>query len=78
MSLLEIIPCVSDHEIVYFEFLTKVTRKTNVPRPMPLFDKADWESLKDDMKALQRKISTLDQSPSVEELWQTIVSSLPE
>ena len=59
---MEIVPRVSDHEIVYFEFLTKVTRKTNVPRPIPLFDTADWEILKDDINTMQRKMSTLDQS----------------
>ena len=45
----ETVPRMSEHEILYFEFLTCLPRKTSNVRPIPLYNKANWDVIREDM-----------------------------
>ncbi|KAL8609469.1 hypothetical protein ACOMHN_037991 [Nucella lapillus] len=66
---------ISDHEAVYFEYNSKVQIKNGVPRPIPLYSKANWDQLRADMKGLHSKIAEKPTS-SAEELWSSFKEGL--
>ncbi|XP_070212599.1 uncharacterized protein [Littorina saxatilis] len=72
----EVMPKLADHEVVYFEFQAKATRSPNIARPVPLYAKADWDSMKTDMAALMEKIDSLDPASPVDTLWTTFRDGL--
>lgn len=73
----ETVPRMSDHEIVYFECITCSPKKINNPRPIPLYDKANWSAIREDMSVLHKKMSTMEQEQDtpVEEMWQLLSGS---
>ena len=73
----ETVPRMSDHEIVYFECITCSPKKINNPRPIPLYDKANWSAIREDMSVLHEKMSTMEQEQDtpVEEMWQLLSGS---
>ena len=46
----EVIPGLSDHDIVFFEFCVKLDRKQNAMRQIFLYKRADWKAIKEEMK----------------------------
>ena len=76
----ETVPHMSDHEIVYFEFIMCLPKKINNPRPIPLYDKANWSAIREDMSVLHEKMSTMNQEQHtpVEEMWQLLKAMLLE
>ncbi|KAL8579531.1 hypothetical protein ACOMHN_025484 [Nucella lapillus] len=78
----EILPGLSDHEVVYVEYNTKVSLSNCGSRPIPLYNKADWASMKKEMAELQSEMDALasNDSTSAEDLWDkfkiTIQSSI--
>ena len=66
----EILPGISDHDAVYFEYKSKVTLNNNRRNPIPLYNKANWLKMKEDMKALKLVIEKMEQeNESTENLW---------
>ena len=76
----ETVPRTSDHEIVYFEFLTCLPKKINNPRPISLCNKANWDAMREDKSILREKMSTMEQDETtpVEEMWQQLKTVLLE
>ncbi|KAL8568798.1 hypothetical protein ACOMHN_000081 [Nucella lapillus] len=66
---------ISDHVAVYFEYNSKVQIKNGVPRPIPLYSKANWDKLRADMKGLHSKTAEKPTS-SAEELWSSFKEGL--
>ena len=48
----EIVPGLSDHGFVYFVCTTRLSRMTYTARPIPLCDKANWDSMRAEMSGL--------------------------
>lgn len=65
----EVIPGLSDHQIVYFEFKTNPDIITNPPRPIPIYKRANWEAMRQDMLNLHQDFM-YPENRSTEELWQ--------
>ncbi|CAH1245879.1 Hypp7594 [Branchiostoma lanceolatum] len=65
----EVIPGISDHSIVYFEFKTRPDVLQNANRPILLYRRADWEAMKQDMETLLQDFRDPEDT-STEELWQ--------
>ena len=65
----EILPRLSDHEVVYFEFTTKITKAQNVIRPIPLYNKADWSNMKKELANLETRILEQANNSDVNILW---------
>ena len=53
----EILPGISDHAAVYVELEAKPIRRTQKPRLVPIYSKADWPSLKNHANKLAAEIS---------------------
>ncbi|KAI8514688.1 hypothetical protein Bbelb_072790 [Branchiostoma belcheri] len=73
----EVIPGISDHNIVYFEFKTKPDALQNAKRTIFLYGRANWDSMKEDMIALQQDFRDLKDIPT-EKLWQMFKSALKD
>jgi len=66
----EIIPGVSDHEIVYTEIDIVPTRQQQKPRQIPLYSKAKWENVISDVKAIYNEIMNMRNiGESVNSMW---------
>ena len=71
-------PRLSDHEIVYFEFQTKFTKAPNVIRPIPLYNRANWTDMKEDLADLEKTILEKADSADVNTLWTTFREGLQD
>ena len=65
----EVIPGLSDHSIVYCEFAIHPVRSQQVPRSIPLYDKADWQEMKAAMLSLYQELEKENGSLTTDELW---------
>ena len=66
----EVIPGVSDHDIVYSEIDINPVRNKQKPRQIPLYKKARWDSLKSDISSLHGVIKDMSLSGSpANDLW---------
>ena len=74
---LEVIPGVSDHEIVFFEYDIKAERKKNTLRQIFLYRRADWDALKRDMRDLFEKMS-IEEDKDADTLWLEFKETLLE
>ena len=74
----EVIPGLSDHNIVFFEFSVKADRKKNALRQIFLYKKADWEAIKSEMEQLERQIKEMIDSgeKSMDEIWEHFKETL--
>jgi len=73
----ETIPGISDHDIVYSELdINPVTHK-QLPRKIPLYKKARWDSIGKEMDELHCNISRMAvNKETVETLWETFITTL--
>ena len=71
-------PRLSDHEIVYFEFQTKFTKARNVIRPIPLYNRANWTDMKEDLADLEKTILEKADLADVNTLWTTFREGLQD
>jgi len=65
----QILPGISDHNVVYTEFDVNPMRKKQTARKIPLLNKADWEGFKQFTGGLLYEMQSLGDFTSVEELW---------
>jgi exonuclease III len=65
---LDVIPGISDHDIVYAELDIKPITKKQIPRKIPLYNRARWDSLKADMRTTFDKLIEL-KDQTVDNLW---------
>lgn len=66
---IKVIPGLSDHCIPYCEFNITPTKKRQVPRLIPLYSKADWNSMRTELRALHGRLEQEKDNLSTEELW---------
>jgi hypothetical protein len=52
-------PGLSDHDIVFTELDINPQRAKQKPRDIPLYKKANWENIKEDLKSIQNAVSVL-------------------
>ena len=71
----EILPGISDHEIVLCELDISPTINKQVKRSIPLYRKADWELLSDHIKNIEIQIFNSPNS-SVEYIWNIFKNEL--
>ena len=65
---IESIPGISEHDIVYFEFIVKPETRKSAVRPISLFSRANWDQMREDMSALQERY-TEPVERTTEDLW---------
>jgi hypothetical protein len=53
---IDVTPGISDHDIVYAEMNMNSAINTQKPRKIPIYRKAKWDSMKEDVSNLHRKI----------------------
>lgn len=54
----DILPGISDHDIVFAEMDFRPEKHMQKPRLIPLYKKANWEMIKEDMKSLNENMKT--------------------
>ncbi len=72
----QILPGISDHNVVYTELEVKPVRKKQVPRSIPLYNKANWPAFREHVTQLATRIREIELASSVEELWCTFRDSM--
>ena len=66
----EIIPGISDNDIVYTEICIVPTRQQQKPRQIPLYSKAKWNNVISDVKAIYNEIMNMENiGESVNSMW---------
>ena len=55
----EIMPGISDHETVYFEYKSKVVPKNNRTEPFPIYGKANWDEMREDLRLLLTEVRSM-------------------
>ena len=73
---LEVVPGISDHSIPYCEISTSARRKKQTQRQIPLYSKADWDSLRTVAIERSADLQRMDGVATTEELWTTFRDSL--
>lgn len=66
----EVVPGLSDHDVVYFEYKARVIPKNTRKKPFPIYGKADWDAMKRDMIALIVEVEAMARTDaSAQALW---------
>ena len=66
----EIIPGLSDHDIVYAEVDLLPARSKQRPRQIPLCKKAKWDNVRNDLNDIHHKIQEMnEEGRNVDEMW---------
>ena len=74
---IEVVPGLSDHSLVFFEYDVKVDKKKNVLRQIFLYNKANWDCMKSDLVELNENFDRLE-NYEVDELWLKFKNCLHE
>ena len=74
----ELIPGLGDHDKVYFEMNIKLSHNRQKPRPVPIYKKANWDKMKEDMIKTDGDIQELVKDPetTTDKLYTTFEESL--
>jgi len=74
---LSVIPGISDHEAVFMELDTRPVSHKQQPRLIPLYKNARWDSMREDIKDLYTRISSMvDSGSDIDTIWSTFSSNL--
>lgn len=74
---IEVLPGVADHDAVFAEVDTRPVTNHQKPRKIPLYKKANWDSMKQDVQQLQTQIEQMERSGSdVNCMWDTFQQKL--
>ena len=75
----EIIPGVSDHDIVFTEVNILPVKHRQKPRTIPLYREAKWDNAKQDLNNIHQCITKMDEeNQSVESMWNIFQTKLQE
>ena len=76
----EVIPGLSDHDIVFCEFHTTVYINNKRRIPFPMYRKANWDAMAEDMDQTFNKIKTMSKDPCIrtQELWKLFETNIKE
>ncbi|CAG2254949.1 unnamed protein product [Mytilus edulis] len=73
----EILPGVSDHDIVFAEISVIPSRKKQAARKIPLYSKANWDKMREDINNIKNEIVTMTTSKSnINDIWLVFKTSL--
>ena len=72
----EIIPGISDHEIVYVESSLKPRKVKKPPRKIYLYNKADTEKIKENIKNMDIVNQNISQDQNIDNLWDNFRSKV--
>ncbi|CAG2254954.1 unnamed protein product [Mytilus edulis] len=73
----EILPGVSDHDIVFAEISVIPSRKKQAARKIPLYSKANWDKMREDINNIKNEIVTMATSKSnINDIWLVFKTSL--
>ena len=74
----DVIPGISDHDIVYAELDIAPQKRTQTKRKIPIYSKAKWNKIEDEMRKTLKEIQNLniDVANEVNFLWDTFKSNL--
>ena len=75
----DIIPGISDHEVVYVESSLRPSRAITPPRKVFCYNKADFDSLKTELRRVKEEFVSLEPTSTTQALWdkfRTIVTDL--
>jgi hypothetical protein len=72
------LPGISDHDIVYSEFDFRPVIHRQIPRSIPLYNKADWDSIRLDMMNLLKDLTDMfnDTKCTTNTMWNTFRDTL--
>ena len=76
---IEVIPGLSDHSIVYFEYNVKADKKENAMRNILLYKKAKWDEIKKEMQKLETEIENMINSEvkfDINQVWEKFKETL--
>ena len=73
---IEVLPGISDHDIVFFEFNITPAKIKQIPRNIPLYNKANWDNIKIEINSLKNKLQEKANILSMNDLWNEFKSSL--
>ncbi|XP_071177850.1 uncharacterized protein [Mytilus edulis] len=65
----EVIPGLSDHDIVFAEFAIASSKLKQKPRIIPLYKKANWSTIKQEINTLHKHLFENQQHLCVNEMW---------
>ncbi|CAG2244059.1 unnamed protein product [Mytilus edulis] len=65
----EVIPGLSDHDIVFAEFAIASSKLKQKPRIIPLYKKANWSTIKQEINTLYKHLCENQQHLCVNEMW---------
>ena len=72
-------PGLSDHDIVHTELDINPQRAKQKPRDIPLYKKASWENIKEDLKSIQNTVNTMKEMKlPINSIWDHFQTSLEE
>jgi hypothetical protein len=73
------LPGISDHDIVFAEVDLKIKKKIQKPCSIPLYKKAKWDTMKEELAGLMDKLNELDNMKTcVNEMWCVFKNHLEE
>ena len=76
---MEIMPGISDHDIVFFEFNITPAKIKQIPRNIPLYNRANWDTIRVEgleINSLNNKLQKEANTRSVNELWNIFKTKL--
>jgi hypothetical protein len=74
----ETIPGISDHDIVYTEFDFRPVKLKQKPRIIPLYNKANWNNMKNDITSILDQLLQMFRDPdcNVNTMWEFFKQTL--
>ena len=74
----DVLPGVSDHDIVFAEFDLRPIKYSQKPRQIPLYKRANWDLIRSDMASLKDSITIMHDSDAVNvnDMWTTFRDTL--
>jgi hypothetical protein len=65
----QVIPGISDHDIPMVELDTQPIRRTQKPRTIPLYKRANWDTLAQEMAKVDEEMKNMPDDTSADEKW---------
>ena len=65
----DIIPGISDHEVVYVESSLRPSRATTPPRKVFCYNKGDFDTLKAELRIVRKEFESMEPTSTTQALW---------
>ena len=74
----EVIPGISDHETVYVESSLRPAKAQTPPRKVHIYKKADFASLKDELRRVKEEFTSMEPTSTTQLLWNKLRSTVSD